>query len=111
MKDGGHVTMGKRSEGVTEVLDYVPGRFRIVRHIPSLPNSAAMPSLSVSASASHPRGRAGAGLLAHVIVSKFANLPLYRQSEIYASEGVELSRSTLADLLGQVSWLLAPLIY
>lgn len=42
------------------------------------------------------RGRAGPGLLAHVVVSKFADLlPLYRQSQIYAREGVELSRSTL----------------
>ena len=44
-------------------------------------------------------------------VSKFADhLPLYRQSQIYAREGVNLSRSTLADWLGQVSWLLQPLV-
>jgi len=49
--------------------------------------------------------------LAHVVVSKFADhLPLYRQSGIYAREGVDLSRSTLADWLGQVSWLLQPLV-
>ncbi|EJU14587.1 hypothetical protein LH128_02954 [Sphingomonas sp. LH128] len=58
-----------------------------------------------------PRGRAGPGLLAHVIVSKFADhLPLYRQSQIYAREGVEISRSTMADWLGQASWLLQPLV-
>ena len=46
------------------------------------------------------------GLLAHVLVSKFVDhLPLYRQSEIYASEGVELERSTLADWVGQSSQL------
>ena len=50
-------------------------------------------------------------VLAHVVVSKFADhLPLYRQSRIYAREGVDLSRSTLADWLGQVSWLLQPLV-
>jgi transposase len=57
------------------------------------------------------RGLAGAGLLAHVLVSKFVDhLPLYRQSEIYAREGVDLERSTLADWVGQSSQLLRPLI-
>ena len=43
------------------------------------------------------RGRPGPGLLAHVLVSKYYDsLPLYRQSRIYAREGVELERSTLA---------------
>jgi hypothetical protein len=37
-------------------------------------------------------------------------LPLYRQSEIYAREGVELERSTLADWVGGTSQLLAPLV-
>ena len=47
------------------------------------------------------RGLAGPGLLAHVLVSKYADhLPLYRQAEIYAREGVELERSTLADWVG-----------
>jgi hypothetical protein len=53
---------------------------------------------------------AGPGLLAHVLVSKYADhLPLYRQAEIYAREGVELERSTLADWVGSTSKLLAPL--
>jgi len=57
------------------------------------------------------RGLAGPGLLAHVLTSKFADhLPLYRQSEIYAREGVELERSTLAKWVGEASHLLAPLV-
>ena len=56
-------------------------------------------------------GLPGPGLLAHVLVSKFADhLPLYRQSEIYAREGVELCRSTLAGWVGAASELLAPLV-
>jgi transposase len=56
------------------------------------------------------RGLAGPSLLAHVIVSKYADhLPLYRQSEIYARAGVELERSTLADWVGSSSKLLEPL--
>lgn len=43
------------------------------------------------------RGLAGPGLLAHVLVSKYADhLPLYRQSEIYSRESVDPGRSTLA---------------
>ena len=43
------------------------------------------------------RGRPGPGLLAHVLVSKYADhLPLYRQSQIFDREGLDLDRSTLA---------------
>jgi hypothetical protein len=46
-----------------------------------------------------------------VLVSKFADhLPLYRQSEIFAREGIELDRSTLADWVGHASHLLDPLV-
>jgi hypothetical protein len=54
---------------------------------------------------------AGPGLLAHVLVSKYGDhLPLYRQAEIYAREGVELDRSTLADWVGGASRLVQPLV-
>ncbi len=56
------------------------------------------------------RGRPGPGLLAHVLVRKFGDhLPLYRQSQIYGREGMELSRSTLAGWVGQSICLLEPL--
>jgi transposase len=56
-------------------------------------------------------GLAGPDLLAHVLVSKFADhLPLYRQSEIYAREGIDLDRSTLAGWVGATSELVAPLV-
>jgi hypothetical protein len=58
------------------------------------------------------RGLAGAGLLAHVLVSKYADhLPLYRQTQIYAREGVELERSTLADWVASCFRLLDPLVH
>src|SRR5260370_19901021 len=54
---------------------------------------------------------AGPGLLAHVLVSQYGDhWPLYRPSEMYAREGVELERSTLADWVGGTSALLAPLV-
>ena len=72
-------------EDVTEELEYVPGRFivnRIVRP----------------------------GLLAHVLVSKFADhLPLYRQSQVFDREGLDLDRSTLVDWVGKSTALLEPL--
>src|SRR5581483_10217284 len=57
------------------------------------------------------KGLAGPGLLAHVLVAKYADhLPLYRQSEIYAREGVEIERSTMADWVGGASRTLRPLV-
>ena len=63
-----------------------------------------MPALPI------PRGQAGPGLLAHVLIAKFCDhLPLYRQAEIYARDGVDLDRATLADWVGKVAWLVQPL--
>jgi len=98
---------------VSEMLEYVPASFKVVRHVrPKL--SCTKCDVIVEAPApSRPieRGLAGPGLLAHVLVSKYADhLPLYRQSEIYAREGVDLDRSTLADWVGAASHLLAPLV-
>jgi transposase len=80
-------------EDVSEVLDYQPARFKVIRHVrPRFAcracesvHQAPMPSLPIE------RGRPGPGLLAHVLVAKYADhTPLYRQSAIYAREGVEL---------------------
>jgi hypothetical protein len=65
---------------------------------------ALMPAMPI------PRAMAGASVLAHVIISKYADrLPLYRQAEIYARDGLDLDRGTLADWMGKVAWLLRPL--
>jgi transposase len=56
-------------------------------------------------------GRATPSTLAHLLVSKFVDhLPLYRQSEIFAREGLDLDRSTLGDWVGQAAWLLDPVV-
>jgi transposase len=56
------------------------------------------------------RGRAGAGLLAHIVVSKYDDhLPLYRQAEIFARDGVSLETSTLSNWVGATTAALAPL--
>jgi transposase len=105
--------MKKIGEDVSEVLDYVPARFRVIRHVrPKLACPQCERIVQVPAP-SRPidRGLAGAGLLAHILVSKYADhLPLYRQSQIYAREGVELERSTLAEWVGGCFRLVHPLI-
>ena len=100
-------------EDVAEMLEYVPARFKVVRHVRPKLVCGGCEHIAQVAAPSRPiaRGLAGPGLLAHVLVSKFVDhLPLYRQCEIYAREGVDLERSTLADWVGQSSQLLRPLI-
>jgi transposase len=95
------------------MLEYMPARFKVIRHIRpkwSCPDcqqiiQAPAPERPI------PNGLAGPDLLAQVLVSKYCDhQPLYRQSEIYARDGVELARSTLADWVGQASALLKPLV-
>lgn len=106
-------SLRRLGEDATEVLDYVPGRFRVIRHVRPRWSCRACERVTGAPAPSLPvrRGRASAGLLAHVLVAKYADhLPLYRQSGIYAREGVELERSTLADWVGQSAALLRPLV-
>lgn len=100
-------------EDVAEILEYVPSRFKVIRHVRPKFSCASCQAITQAPAPSRPiaRGMAGPGLLAHVLVAKYADhLPLYRQSGIYAREGVDLDRSTLADWVGQSNALLAPLI-
>jgi len=99
-------------EDVSEQLEYIPASFRVIRHVrPKL--ACAKCDAIVQAHAPSrpiPNGLAGPGLLAHVLVSKYCDhLPLHRQSQIYARQGVELERSTLAEWVGHVHHLLRPL--
>jgi transposase len=103
----------KLSEDVSEILEYVPARFQVIRHVRPKLNCGRCERIVQALAPSRPiaRGLAGPGLLAHVLISKYADhLPLYRQCEIYAREGVELERSTLADWVGGTSELLDPLV-
>jgi transposase len=103
----------KLGEDVSEVLEYVPASFVVIRHVRTKLSCTKCDCIVQAAAPSRPieRGMAGPGLLAHVLVSKYADhLPLYRQSEIYARQDVELERSTLADWVGGSSHLLGPLV-
>jgi transposase len=103
----------KMGEDVSEVLEYVPARFHVIRHVRPKLSCAGCDHIVQAPAASRPieRGLAGPGLLAHVLTSKYADhQPLYRQSEIYEREGVELDRSTLAGWVGYTSRLVEPLV-
>jgi transposase len=100
-------------EDVAEMLEYIPANFKVIRHV--RPKFACTGCERIVQAPAPPRtierGLAGSGLLAHVLVAKYADhCPLYRQAEIYAREGVDLDRSTMAGWVGASSELLAPLV-
>jgi transposase len=100
-------------EDVAEQLEYVPQSWRVVRHVRPKFSCSCCQSLVQASAPSRPiaRGLAGPGLLAHVIVGKYADhLPLYRQAQIYARDGLDLDRSTLSEWVGGVTRLLRPLV-
>jgi transposase len=105
--------MAKLGEDEAEVLDYVPGYFRVIRHVRPKYACKACDAITQAPAPPMPtpRGRATPALLAHLLVSKYCDhLPLYRQSEIFARDGVDLDRSTLCDWVGQAAWLLDPIV-
>jgi transposase len=105
--------MARLGEDVTEVLDYVPGHFQVIRHIRPKYACQACDVITQAAAPAMPtpRGRATPAMLAHLLVAKYCDhLPLYRQSEIYAREGMDLDRSTLCDWVGQATWLFDPIV-
>lgn len=93
-------------------MEHVPASLKIVRHEKRIISkgcdttaSGKMPTLPIE------RGKPGPGLLAHIIVAKFDDhIPLYRLSEMYNRLGIDISQSIMADWVGRVSVLLAPLI-
>jgi transposase len=100
-------------EDVSEQLERIPATFKVIRHVRPKFACAACESVVEAPAPARPidRGLPGPGLIAHVLVSKYGDhLPLYRQSQIYAREGVDLDRSTLAGWVGAASELLTPLV-
>src|SRR5215510_576526 len=90
----------KLGEDVSEILERAPARCYVIRQVRVKLACGSCDKIVQAKAPSRPieRGMAGPGLLAHVLVSKYADhLPLYRQAEIFEREGVELDRATLAD--------------
>jgi transposase len=103
----------KLGEDVTETLEVVPRRWKVIQHVREKFSCRSCEAITQPPAPSHPisRGRAGPGLLAHILFSKYSlHLPLNRQSAAYAREGIELDVSTLADWVGAAAATLMPLI-
>lgn len=102
----------KLGEDASEMLDYVPGYFRVIRHVRPRLSCRRCAKVVQEAAPSRPiaRGMAGAGLLAQVVVAKYADhTPLYRQAGIYRRAGIDLERATLASWVRECAKLLQPL--
>ncbi len=100
-------------EDVSERLDVVPTTFRVLATRRPRYGCRSCESAVVQAPAPAHIVEGGIpteALIAQVLVSKYADhLPLYRQAQIYARQGVQLDRSTLADWVGRAAWYLRPL--
>jgi transposase len=99
-------------ETVSEMLDHVPARLRVIRICRPRYGCRACGTIHQAPAPERPiaKGMATPSLLAHILVSKYCDhLPLYRQSQIFARQGVELDRSTLANWVGGAVWWLEPL--
>jgi transposase len=108
----GGTHFSKLGEDVTDVLDKIPARLKVIRHIRPKLSCRACETIIQAPAPDLPieKGRPGAGLIANVVVSKFLDgLPLYRQSAILAREGIEIERATLADWVGHAAWWVSPL--
>lgn len=111
--DCGGEEFRKITDDISETLEYVPSSFKVIRHI--RPRCACVVCEKIvqayAPSKAIDKGKAGAGLLAHILVQKYCNhLPIYRQHEIYKREGVEIAQSTMTGWAGQSVKLLQPLI-
>ena len=105
--------MHRIGEDVAERLDVVPAQFKVI--VTRRPKYGCRACESTVVQAPAPArliegGLPTEALVAHVLVSKYADhLPLYRQSQIYARQGIALDRSTLADWVGRAAAELRPL--
>ena len=105
--------LSKLGEDVTETLEVVPRRWKVIQTVREKFTCRACEAVSQAPAPFHPiaRGRAGPELLATILEAKFGqHLPLNRQSEAFAREGIELDTSTLADWVGACTANLSPLV-
>lgn len=108
----GGTRLSKIGEDITETLDVVPRQWFVTEHVREKFSCRTCETITQPPAPFHAiaRGFAGPGLLAMMLVQKYANhQPLNRQSEQYAREGIELSVSTMADHVGACAATLMPL--
>jgi transposase len=107
-----HHALYRIGEDVSERLDIVPAQPRVL--VVRRPKYACQACEEVVVQAPAPARLIEGGLpteatVAQVLVTKYADhLPLYRQAQIYARQGISLDRSTLADWVGRAAFMLRP---
>ena len=105
--------LSKLGEDVTETLEVVPRQFKVIQTVRERFACRVCKAIHQPPAPFHviPRGRAGPEQLATILEAKFGqHLPLNRQSETFACEGIELDVSTLADWVGAYTAALSPLV-
>ena len=108
----GSTKLSKLGEDITETLEVIPRRWKVVQTVRERFACRQCERITQPPAPFHvtPRGFAGPNLLATILFDKFGqHLPLNRQSERFAREGIDLSVSTLADQVGAATAALAPL--
>jgi transposase len=106
-------TLSKLGEDITETLEVEPIKWKVIQTVRERFSCRSCETITQPPAPFHPiaRGRAGPNLLAMILEAKFGqHLPLNRQSEAYALQGIELSVSTIADWVGACTANLAPLM-
>jgi len=110
-KCGGEwITLG---EDISEVLEYVPASYRVIRHVRPRLRCGCCAHLTQANAPTRPIPKSyyGPGLISHLIIGKYMDhQPIYRQCRQAAREGVELSESTIGDVIGATHQLLRPLM-
>lgn len=102
----GSTHLSALGEGVTKVLETIPARLKVVRHVRPKFSCRACETILQAPAPDLPirKGRPGAGLIAQVVVDKYLDgFPLYRQSARLAREGLEIGRDVLADWFGHAA--------
>jgi transposase len=103
----------KLGETITETLEHVPEQWKVIQHVREKFSCRDCEKITETPAPSHPiaRGRAGPNLLSEIVHNKYrAHLPLNRQSDLYAAQGIDLDVSTLADWVGACAATLDPLV-
>jgi transposase len=112
--------LSRIGQDICEKLDYIPAKVRVLRHVrfkyackacEGVEDAGPTVKIAPAPVQLIEKSMATEGLLAHIIVSKFADaLPLYRQQKIFARLGIELPRATMANWLIQAAQRCSPLI-
>jgi len=104
--------LSRLGEDVTETLEVIPRQWKVIQHVREKFSCRDCETISQAPAPFHvtPRGWAGPNLLAMIAFEKFGqHQPLNRQAERYAKEGVPISLSTMADQVGAICTVVAPL--